>query len=285
MSFFFVIVNEKLSLLAKFSKKMNKKLLFLLLGVGMFFTACVPLKELTYLQKQDNSEQENAVNAVVSKPYRLQTNDVLNITIKANDPKLVSIFSATDTGGNMAKSEIGLYFDGFTVDEHGNIRMPVLGEINVLGYTVEETRIFIEKRLLEEYFNKEANIFVNVKLAGFRYTINGEIGSPGSKLLFQEKVNVMEAIANSGDITVTGNRKAVTIIRKYPHGTEMHDIDLTDVKVMQSPYYYLQPNDYIYVKPLPQKTWGTGKTGIESLGTIITLLSLATTTFLLLRNN
>ena len=262
---------------------MNKKLLFLLLGVGMFFTACVPLKELTYLQKQDHSE-ENVINPVVSKPYRLQTNDILSITIKANDPKLVSIFSPTENL-SINRTETSLYFDGFTIDDHGNIRMPVLEEINVLGYTVEEVRMMIEKRLMEEYFNKEANIFVNVKLSGLRYTINGEIGAPGTKILYQEKVNVMEAIANSGDITITGNRKAVTIIRKYPHGTEMHDIDLTDVKVMQSPYYYLQPNDYIYIKPLPQKTWGTGKTGIESLGTIITLLSLATTTFLLLRNN
>ena len=64
----------------------------------------------------------------------------------------------------------------------------------------------------------------------------------------------------------------------------MHDIDLTDANVMKSPYFYLQPNDYIYVKPLKQKTWGTGKTGIESITTIITVLSLATTVFLLLRN-
>ena len=62
----------------------------------------------------------------------------------------------------------------------------------------------------------------------------------------------------------------------------MHDIDLTDINVMQSPYYNLQPNDYIYVKPLKQKTWGTGKTGIESLSTIITLISLVTTALVLL---
>jgi polysaccharide export outer membrane protein len=94
----------------------------------------------------------------------------------------------------------------------------------------------------------------------------------------------MEAIANSGDIAITGNRKAVTIMRKSPTGIQMHDLDLTDISVMQSPYYYLQPNDFIYVKPLKQKTWGTGKTGIESLSSIITILSLATTTFLLLKN-
>jgi polysaccharide export outer membrane protein len=123
-----------------------------------------------------------------------------------------------------------------------------------------------------------------VKLAGFRYTINGEVGSTGTKMLFQEHVNIMEAIANAGDITITGNRKAVTVIRQSPTGVQMQDIDLTDINVMKSPYYYLQPNDYIYVKPVKQKSWGTGKTGIESVTTIITVLSLATTVFLLLKN-
>ena len=73
-------------------------------------------------------------------------------------------------------------------------------------------------------------------------------------------------------------------MRKTPTGVEMHDLDLTDRNVINSPYYYLQPNDYVYVKPMKQKSWGTGKTGIESLGTIITLLSLVTTTYLLLKN-
>jgi polysaccharide export outer membrane protein len=207
----------------------------------------------------------------------------LSITLKTIDPKLVAIFSTTEKS-EAGKSENELYFDGFTVDDHGNIRIPVLGEINVIGYTLEEVRVRIEKQLLADYFKKEANLFVTVKLAGFRYTINGEVGSPGTKTLFQEHVNLMEAIANSGDITLTGNRKAVTVMRKSPTGVQMHDLDLTDINVLQSPYYYLQPNDFIYVKPLKQKTWGTGKTGLESLGTIITLLSLATTTFLLLKN-
>ncbi|MPT34631.1 MAG: sugar transporter, partial [Flavobacterium sp.] len=88
----------------------------------------------------------------------------------------------------------------------------------------------------------------------------------------------------SGDITMTGNRKEVMIIRQYPHGTEMHTINLTDAKAMQSPYYYIQPNDYIYVKPLKQKSWGTGTTGTQTVATIITAMSLVTTTFLLFKN-
>jgi len=262
---------------------MNKILLFLLVSIGLLFTACVPTKDLIYLQNKNNSDTTSVVNPIAAKPYRLQTNDILSITIKANDPKLVEMFSASNQANMTQRSEIGLYFDGYAVDDHGNIRIPVLGEQNVVGYTIDEVRVKIEKKLLEEYFNKEANIFVSVKLSGLRYTINGEIASPGTKVLFQDRLNIMEAIANSGDITITGDRKKVTVVRNTPTGTEMHDIDLTDVKAMQSPYYYVQPNDYIYIKPLKQKTWGTGKTGIESLTTIVTLLSLVTTTFLLLR--
>ena len=263
---------------------MNKNVFYLLLSISVLFTSCISTHDLIYLQNKDGATTENSISAVMSKPYRLQINDVISINIKAIDPKLVAIFSPSNDGGSGGKSEAGLYFDGFTVDDHGNIRIPVLGEMNVIGYTLDEIRVRIEKQLLEEYFNKEANIFVTVKLAGLRYTINGEIGGPGTKTLFQDQVTIMDAIANSGDISITGNRKAVTVMRKTPTGIQMQDLDLTDINVMNSPYFYLQPNDYIYVKPLKQKTWGTGKTGIESLGTIITLLSLATTTFLLLTN-
>jgi polysaccharide export outer membrane protein len=262
---------------------MNKTIILILVSFGLILTSCVPTKDLIYLQNKDKSEVNSVIAPVPSKPYRLQTNDVVSITIKAIDPKLVSIFTPTNQTGEVAKNDSGLYFDGFTVDDHGNIRMPVLGEINVMGFTLDELRLKVESKLLEEYFNKDANIFVTVKLAGLRYTINGEIGAPGTKTLFQERVTILEAIANSGDITITGDRKSVTVIRQFPHGTEMHDIDLTDIKAMQSPYYYIQPNDYIYVKPLKQKTWGTGKTGIESLTTIISVLTLITTTLLLLK--
>jgi len=260
---------------------MNKTILILLVVAGLFFASCVPTKDLVYLQKKDKNDTISNINPVVAKPYRLQPNDILIITIKAIDPKLVTIFTPVERSQG-AQSEQSLYFDGFIVDDHGNIRMPILGDVNVIGYTVDEVRQIVEKKLLEEYFNKEANIFVTVKLSGLRYTINGEVAAPGSKILYQERVNILEAIANAGDITVTGDRHHVTVIRQFPHGTEMHDIDLTDVKAMQSPYYYIQSNDYIYIKPLPQKSWGTGRTGIESLGTILSVLTLITTTLLLL---
>jgi polysaccharide export outer membrane protein len=279
----FVFINEKLSLFANFLQ-MNRFALYILFFSALFFTSCVPTKDLTYLQTKDSEAPVLAVNPVASKPYRLQTNDIISISIKAIDQKLVDIFSAVNASLQTTQTDESLYFNGYTVNDHGNIRIPVLGEINVLGFTLDEVRQKIEQKLLEDYFNQEANIFVIVKLAGFRYTINGEVGSPGSKILMQDKVNIMEAVANAGDITVTGERKSVAVIRQFPQGTEIHTIDLTDIKAMESPYYYLQPNDYIYVKPLPQKSWGTGTTGIQSITNMISVLTLVTTTNIILKN-
>lgn len=262
-------------------KKIMNRLFVLLLLAGLMFTSCVPTKDLIYLQENNNAVAARTVNPVVSKPYRLQINDILTISIKALDQQLVEMFN-TSPGATQATTEQSIYTLGYSVDDHGNIRIPVLGEVQVLGLTLEEVRAKIEQQLLDEYFNKVANIFVNLKLAGFRYTINGEITVPGTKLLFQDKVNIMEAIANSGDITIIGDRKDVKVMRQFPHGTEIHSLDLTDIRAMQSPYYQLQPNDYIYIKPLPQKSYGTGTTGVQSLTTIISVLTLVTTTILLL---
>ncbi len=262
---------------------MTKPNIYLFFLLGILLTSCVPTKDLIYLQNK-NGATTTSVTPSNQKPYRLQTNDLLSVTIKAIDPRLVEIFNNTAAQNIVGAPEQGGYLNGYSVDDHGNVRLPILGEINVLGFTTEEVRGKIEKLLLEKYFKNEAGIFVTVKLTGFRYTINGEVNSTGTKTIYQDKVNIMEAIANAGDITVTGDRKDVKVIRSFPQGSETFSIDLTDSKAMNSPCYYLQPNDYIYVKPLKQKSWGTGKTGIESLTTIVTILSLATTTFLLLRN-
>lgn len=261
---------------------MNKSIIGLMLIILLVFTGCVPVKDLIYLQDKGTSNTES-VTKVEIKPYRLQINDILSISIKANDSKLLQIFYQNENIQQIA-SDQSLYYTGYSVDDHGNIRIPVLGEINVLGFTLDEARIKIENQLLQDYFKKESGVFVAVKLSGFRYTINGEVVSTGTKTLYQDRVNIMEAIANAGDITITGDRKDVKIIRQFPQGTETFTIDLTNKSAMNSPCYNLQPNDYIYVKPLKQKTWGTGTTGIQSLQTIITLLSVATTTYLLLKN-
>ncbi len=261
---------------------MNKIYRFCAFAVLFMLVSCIPNKDLLYLQNKNDSNQDAAITPVVLKPYRAQVNDVLSIRIKALDQKLVEMFNPS-TAITQVNTTDALYFDGFSVNDHGEIRVPVLGIVNVIGLTLEEIRLKIEKQLLEEYFNTAADIFVTVKLAGMRYTVNGEILNPGTKVLFQDKVTILEAIANCGDITITGNRKDVMVVRQYPHGTEMHTIDLTSSEALKSPYYYIQPNDFIYIKPLKQKSWGTGTTGLQSFTAIFSAFTLLLTTFLLLK--
>ena len=262
---------------------MKTSLLFFGLLFTLFFTSCIPQKDLVYYQNKGKALDSLQTLQERQQPYRVQINDILNIRIKVLDQDNVAIFNPIgDTGNLNASSAERAYLDGFTVDLHGNIRIPVLGDLNVLGYTAEEIQNMIEELLLKEQFKETANIFVTVKLSGLRFTASGEIGSPGTKTLFQDRVNIYEAIANSGEIPVTGNKKDVLIIRQYPQGQQIHHLDLTDVNVMESPYYYIQPNDMIYVKPLKQKTWGTGTTGRETFATIVSVFGFVTTTILLI---
>ncbi|GGG33498.1 sugar transporter [Christiangramia forsetii] len=235
---------------------------------------------MSYLQ-----EYEEEVDSIIQvqrlrKPYRIQTGDLLSIRVKALDQELVGMFNPVGETNPNATTEEAVYFDGFTVDDHGNIRVPTMGEINVLGFTEKEVREKIEEKLLEEYFREEANIFVTVKLAGIRYTTLGEIGQ-GSQVIYKEQVTIMEAIANAGGITEYGDREQVQIIRQYPQGEEVHTIDVTNINALSSPYYYIQPNDMIVVNPLPQKALGVGTTGLGVFTTVFSVISVITSVILL----
>jgi len=260
---------------------MKSTYLFVLIFIAVCFSSCISTKQLTYLQENNIAEDSLVSIKKMQEPYRLQVNDLLSIRVKALDQETVGIFNPINDANLNATGEEKLYYDGFVVDPHGNIRIPSLGEIKVLGFTVEEVRKDLESRLLKDYFKAEANIFVTVKLAGIRYTISGEINNPGSKIIYRDQLSIMEAIANSGDIAITGDKTNVIIIRQYPLGQKVHHIDLTAISAMQSPYYNVKPNDLILINPLPQKAIGTGTTGIQSFTTIISIVTALATTILL----
>ncbi|TYB76985.1 polysaccharide biosynthesis/export family protein [Bizionia myxarmorum] len=260
-----------------------KHIPIILLGlIALLSVSCIPNKDLVYLQNRAVATDTTQVISEKQKPYRVQINDILNIRVKALDQQSVQIYNPVGESDLNASGDQRAFFDGFTVDLHGNIRIPVLGEINVLGYTTEEIEKLIETKILADEFKEAANIFVTVKLTGLRFTVTGEVGGTGTQTLYQPRVNIFEALANAGDILVTGDRKDVTIIRQYPQGQQIHHLNLLDIGVMDSPFYYIQMNDIIYVKPLKQKSWGTGITGLQTFGTIVTVLSFITTTILLI---
>lgn len=263
----------------KFFKQILK-----IIVISLLLTSCVPYKDTLYLEKNKDKVADIEINADAYKPYRLQVDDILSVEIKSNNPKDVAVFSKTGNTSTGIVNQDQLYFDGYQVDGFGNIRIPVLGLVNVQGQTVDDVSKLLEKKLLEEYFTPASNLFVNVKLAGIKFTMNGEIGSTGTKTVYQDKLNILEAIANSGDIKTTGNKKEVVVMRKIPTGYQSETLDLTDANVINSPYFYLKPNDYIYVKPLKQKSTGFGTNGLQTFTTIISLFGVITTTYLLIKS-
>ncbi|AXP79290.1 Polysaccharide biosynthesis/export protein [Mariniflexile rhizosphaerae] len=263
---------------------MKQTFLFICVSISVLCSSCITNKDVVYLQDKGTVKQDSLLIKELSKPYRVQVNDILSINVKALDNELTAIFNPVGANHiSTAQGQAGLYFSGFTVDLHGNIKFPILGEINVLGFTIKEIEEKVKKELLAQYFKESAELFVTVKLAGLRYTTIGEVGT-GVHTLFQDRVNILEALANAGDISQTGDRKDVLVIRQYPDGQKIHHIDLTDIAAMDSPYYYIQPNDIILVKPLRRKSLGAGQTAIQNITTMASILSVLVSTYFLTRN-
>lgn len=258
------------------------KRLLIIISIS-FFASCVPNKDLVYLQGKPVAKKD--VYKLNNQPYRLQVDDVLTIDIKAKDESSVALFKKTisQNQNNSGGANLVNLQTGYSIDKHGNIRLPYLGEINVLGYTTKEVRIKLEKALLQ-FLKNEEDIFVSVNLSGIKFTIFGEIANPGTKVINQNSVNIVEAIANSGDFTVTSNRKKVEVWRSIAGQRKKYTIDLTSATAFDSEVYNIQPNDLIYIVPLKQKAWGTGTTGLQSLTTIVSVLTLLTSTILIIRN-
>jgi polysaccharide export outer membrane protein len=259
---------------------MRKTLLFLLLISVM--CSCVPRKNLIYLQGEPVSLKK--IREINDTPYKLQVHDIIIIEIKADDENIVSMFrkQAAGAGGGVNQVQGGGYFFGYSVDRHGNIRLPYLGEINVLGYTTRQVREKIEEKL-KDYISEDTEIFVTVRLDGIQYTIMGEVGSPGLKTIYENRITILDAVTNAGDITIVGDRKSVEVLRISDQGAKKFEIDLTQISALDSEVFYVKPNDYINVKPLPQKTIGTGTSGLQSLSTIVSVFSLLTTAILIVR--
>lgn len=282
---YFLIRVIKLYLLKMLNNKMRFKNIILLGFILVCLSSCISRKQLTYLQENESLVDSVSISPLSIKPYRVQISDVLSISLKANDPELVAIFQKSETSqstsGNI--NEASMYLSGYVVDAHGNIRIPLVGEINVLGYTVEDIRNKIEELLLKDYLTEQAQLFVVVKLAGISFTVTGEVSSPGRLTMFKDRVNIIEALASAGDVVITGDKKDVVIVRQYPGGTKIHHLDVTDATVINSPYYYIVPNDMIIVNPLPQKALGTGTDGMQTFTTIFSIFSVITSTILLIR--
>ncbi len=250
-----------------------KKLLIFFLIVNL--ASCVPYKNIVYVQGDIKSDT-NFPSA-----YKVKKKDILFIEIKSGNEEIQKFFQIGSIAQNGQVSQNNLYFKGYTVDENGTIELPLLSKIKVEGKTFEEIKNLIRKRLLQTQFASLQDVFVVVKLGGVPYTILGEVKSPQSGVLYKTQPSILDAIANAGDVTLTGDLRHVVLIRDENGKKVKKEMDLTQSDIINSPYFYIRPNDLVYVKPLRQKTLGTGTTLSQTISTTITALSLITTIILL----
>ncbi len=234
---------------------------------------CVMQQQLPYLQSKNYSTRAPVQVDNVRQAYRLQPGDVLSIRVQSVQPALNDMFSVS-SGQNIQNGDPGnLFVAGYSVDETGGIALPTVGRLKVSGLTVDETQQLVQKEVTR--FMRDANVVV--KLTSFKLTILGEVRAPGRYYVYNAQATVLEALGLAGDLTEFGSRTNVKLIRQTAKGSEVVLLDLTDPDLLRSKYYYLLPNDALYVEPLKARTSRGNASNLglvfAGLSTVILLLS------------
>ena len=209
--------------------------------------ACSSHKDIAYLQ-----EQEGALRAAADSLYdaRIKPKDLLTITVNTFDREASLPFNLMypSNSPNGFSNNVGEnIMQKYLVDNDGEIDFPVLGRIKVAGLTKKEVEAYLRGRL-SVYLKEEP--LVNVRMVNYKISVIGEVAHPNTYTITNEKVNVLEALALAGDMTIYGKRKNVKLMREGENGERnVYTIDLTDKNLIHSPYFYLQQNDVLYVEP------------------------------------
>ena len=214
--------------------------------IGLF--SCVANREVVYFDDPDLNTSRPTDYVNERNDYKLQPRDVLSIKVKTVDLETSNYFNLGNSngGGFMQLNPAGLYLNGYSLDNDGYIILPEVGKLYVGGLTVDEAQDRVYSAL-SKYLN---NATVLVKLVSFKITVLGEVRSPGYYYIYNDQANLLEVLGLAGDLTEFGNREKITLIRQTTAGSQAIHIDLLDPDLIKSKYYFLQPNDVIYVQPL-----------------------------------
>lgn len=229
---------------------MRKNLFFIVFAVlCMTLGSCGSSKQIAYFQNADS------LNYAASKGLfdaKIMPKDLLTITVSTTDPKAATPFNLSVTNTLNATGYLSTgagSLQTYLVDNDGFINFPVVGQLKVGGMTKRQCENYIRDKILP-YMSKTENPIVTVKMASFKVTVAGEVKAPGVFNVDQEKISVIEALARAGDLTIYGKRGNVLLIREDATGEKsVHRLNLNDANLINSPYYYLQQNDYLYVEP------------------------------------
>lgn len=240
--------------------------------IGIVFTSCVPVDKLVYTQKQKKDEHKDEyINIRTQKT--IQPFDNLYVKVNSIDEKTQRVFDGNSAGSLGANIDLISY----TVSQTGYINFPFVGEIFVKDMTLLNAQKTIEAEV-GEYLN---NISISVKFINNMVSIVGEVHRPGEYKFYKDQITIFQALSLAGDISDYGNKKEITLVREANNVISYYYLDLTDKRVVESPYYYIIPNDVIIVKPIRQKFRNLSLVNIPILLTTVTT---AVTLYLLFYN-
>jgi polysaccharide biosynthesis/export protein len=241
----------------------------LIFGTFMvLLVSCVSQKNVKMIQGKVSKEMSTEYQRANASTYRIQTGDNLYIRVNSIDPK-TSKFFQTDFPYLMNNTY--QYLNTYVVDEFGYISFSFIDKMHVVGSTTQEIQKKIQAKL-DEYF-KEATIFV--KLVNYQVGVLGEVNKPGNFTIEQDQINIFQALGLAGSITSFGNIKEVKLIRQTQTGSDVHYLDLTDNKIIESPYFYLMPNDIVYIEPRSTKSWAYERFPYQTLAYMFSIIVLA----------
>lgn len=252
---------------------MRKYVTCLLVCVAVFFTACTSTKKILYLQdvvplKQQEIEQKYEVI--------IHSDDLLAIMVNSRDPELALPFNMPMVTYQLGSNSTGQQrVLGYLVDTNGDIDFPILGKIHVEGLTRMQLTELVKNKLIEGDLIKDP--IVTVQFLNFKVSVMGEVSRPGSFTISGDRITLLEALSMAGDLTIYGRRDRVGVIRENNGKRTILFHDLRSAEIFNSPCYYLQQNDIVYVEPNKAKSGQSGINQNNTIGVWVSVISLLTT--------
>jgi polysaccharide export outer membrane protein len=253
----------------------NQFILFITMVCSVLVTSCISQKDITYFQPSNENSDTTSSEFLPKYTLRLKPGNIINVSVSSISPEANSMFNPytfmqqnpiQNSQANSLAPAIG-----YMIDDDGNISLPMMGKIEVANLSTKEASIQIAQKL-EKYL---INPTVNVRMLNYSVSVLGEVAHPSVYNIPNERATLPEVLGLAGDLTIYAKRNNVLVIREKNGKKEFARVDLTKRSFFNSPYYYMQPNDVVYVEPGKGKTTSTDR-GILLAPTIISGLSLIT---------
>lgn len=266
---------------------MMKRLFFIGMMTALLLSSCASRKDFVYLS---NMQQGTDYPANLRHEATIHRDDRLSITVSSKNPELALPFNMQ--GGAFRLSETGSVTSmetpaasstrekGYRVDVDGNINFPILGKLHVEGLTVGQATELIKEKIILGNYIKEP--LVSIEFLNFKYTVMGAVGHSGTFSVDGDRITLIDAIAKAGDLNAKARLDRVIVIREEGDNRKMYVHDLRDKAVFNSPAYYLQQNDIVYVEPKYRKKDREDR-GLQYSSIILAIASVVTSVLWILK--